>query len=96
MSFKADGYWSTIKEFHVIPEWELELKHLPLLVLNILPYVNLFMAKFWDGPWAPVGADRCPTVCFFLEVIEEKVDNSTLEAALEVGKVPHIKEGGKI
>ena len=42
-----------------------------------------------------MGADLCPTVCSFLEVIEEKVDNSTVEAALEVGKVPHIKEGVK-
>ena len=42
-----------------------------------------------------MGADLCPTVCSFLEVVEEKVDNSTVEAALEVGKVPHIKEGVK-
>ena len=41
--------------------------------------------------WAPMGADLSPTICSFLEVVEEDVDNSTVEAALEVGKVPHIK-----
>ena len=49
LSFKTVGYWLTIKEFHLIPEWELEHKHLPLVVLKILSCVNLFMAKFWDG-----------------------------------------------
>ena len=39
-----------------------------------------------------MGADLCPPVCSFLQVIEEKVDNSTVDRALEVGKVPHIKE----
>ena len=42
-----------------------------------------------------MGADLCPTLWSFLEVLEEKIDNSTVEAALEVGKVPHIKEGVK-
>ena len=42
-----------------------------------------------------MGADLCPTVCSFLEVVEEKVDTSTVEAALEVGKVPQVKEGVK-
>ena len=44
-SFKVSGYWLTIKEFHTIPEWNLELKHLPLVVLKIFFYVNLYMAK---------------------------------------------------
>ena len=30
------------------------------------------------------------------EVVEEDVDNSIVKAALEVGKVPHIKEGVKV
>ena len=29
----------------------------------------------------------------FLEVVEEDADHSIVEAALKVGKVPHIKEG---
>ena len=35
-SFKVGGCRSTIKEFHTIPEWELELNHLPLIVLKII------------------------------------------------------------
>ena len=42
-----------------------------------------------------MAADPCPTVCSFLEVVEEKVDSSTVEAALEVGKFSHIIEGVK-
>ena len=37
------------------------------------------------------GIENC--VCSFLEVVEEDADNSIVEAALEVGNVPHIKEG---
>ena len=76
MSLKAVGYWLTVKEFHVFPEWELELKQLPLTALKKLAYINWFMAKVLG--WAPVGADLCPAVCSFLEVVEEKVDNSTV------------------
>ena len=42
--------------------------------------------------WSPVGVDLCPTVCSFIEVVEEDVDESTVEASLEVGKAPHMKE----
>ena len=42
-----------------------------------------------------MGADLCPTVCSFLGVVEEKVDNSTVKVTLGVGKVPHSKEGLK-
>ena len=45
--------------------------------------------------WAPVGTDLCPTVCSILEVVEQKVDNNTVEAVPEVDKVPHIKESMK-
>ena len=31
-SFKVSSYQSTIDEFHMIPVWDLELKHLPLMV----------------------------------------------------------------
>ena len=43
----------------------------------------------------PVSAYVWPTVCSFLEVIEERIDNSTVEIALDEGKVLHIKEGMK-
>ena len=43
--------------------------------------------------WALIGADLYPLVCSFLEIIEERIDKSTVEAALEVDKVPHMKEG---
>ena len=43
-----------------------------------------------------MGADQSPTICSFLEVVEEDADNSIVEAALEVGNVPHIKEGVKM
>ena len=42
-----------------------------------------------------MSADLCPTVCSFLEVVEEKVKNSVVEAALEVGKVQYIEGGVK-
>ena len=93
-SFKVGGFCSTNKEFHTIPEWELELKHLPLMVLKIMAYINLYIAKVFG--WAPMGADLCPTICSFFEVVEEDADNSIVEATLEVGKVPHIKEGVKM
>ena len=93
-SFKVGGCRSTNKEFHTIPEWELELKHLPLMVLKIMSYINLYIVKVFG--WAPMGADLGPTICSFLEVVEEDADNSIVEAALEVGKVPHIKEGVKM
>ena len=93
-SFKVGGCHSTKKEFHTIPEWELELKHLPLMVLKIMSYINLYIAKVFGC--APMVGDLSPTICSFLEVVEEDVDNSIVEAALEVGKVPHIKEGVKM
>ena len=39
-----------------------------------------------------MGADLCPTVCSFFKMVKKKVNNSTVEAALKVGKVPHIEE----
>ena len=45
-----------------------------------------------------MGSNGCLFMSYsisFLEVVEEKVDNRTVEAALKVGKVPHIKEGVK-
>ena len=92
-SFKVGGCRSANKEFHTIPEWELELKHLPVIVLKITSYINLYVAKVFG--WAPMGADLCPTICSFLEVVEEDADNSIIEAAVEVGKVPHIRKGVK-
>ena len=88
-SIRFGGYCTclTIKKFHTIPEWDFELKHLPLVVLKIFFYVNYSIYGKNFG-MTPVGADLCPTVCSFLEVVEEKVDNSTVETALEVGKVP--------
>ena len=65
-----------IKEFHMIPEWELELKHLPLMVFKIMSYINLYVAKVFG--WAPMGANPSPTLCSFLEVVEEDADNSIL------------------
>ena len=41
--------------------------------------------------WVLMGANLSPTICSFLEMVEEDVDNSTVETSLEVGKVPHIK-----
>ena len=93
-SFKVGGYCSTNKEFRMIPEWELQLKHLPLIVLKTMSYINLHVAKVFI--WAPMGADLSPKICLFLEVVEEDADNSIVGAALEVGKVPHIKEGVKM
>ena len=92
-SIRFGGYRLTIKEFHTIPEWDFELKHLPLVVLKIFSYVNLYKTKKLG--LAPMGAYLCPTVCSFLEVEVEQVDNSTVEAALKVGKFSHIKEGVK-
>ena len=54
----------------MIPEWELELKHLPLVILKIVSYVNLYMAK--DLEWAPMSDDLCPIVGYFVEVVEER------------------------
>ena len=72
----------------------MELKHLPLIVLKIMSYINLYVPKVFG--WAPMGADLSPTTCSLFEVIEEDADNSIIEAALDVGKVPHIKEGVKM
>ena len=38
-SFKVGRSRSTNKEFHTIPEWQLELNHLPLMVLKIMAYI---------------------------------------------------------
>ena len=42
-----------------------------------------------------MGADLSLTIRCFFEIVEEDVDNSIVGAALEVGKVAHIKEGMK-
>ena len=42
-----------------------------------------------------MGSDGCWSmsyICSFLELVEEKVDNSTAEAILEVGKVHTLKK----
>ena len=61
-SFKVGGCRSTSKEFHTIPEWELKLKHLPLMVLKIMSYINQYIAKVFG--WAPMGADLSPTIIY--------------------------------
>ena len=59
-----------------------------------MSYINLYVAKVFV--WDRMGADLSLTICSFLEVVQEDVDNSTVEVALEVDKVPHTKEGVKM
>ena len=59
---------------------------------------NFILCQFVYGKilgWTSMDADLCPTVCSFFEMVEENADNNIVEVALEVGKVPHIKEGAK-
>ena len=63
--------------------WSSSTSH-ALVVLRSLSFDNFYIVKIWER--APMGADLCPTVCSFLEVVERNVDNSTVEAALGEGQ----------
>ena len=91
--FKVAGRFSTIKEFFTIPEWQLEVKHTPLLVLKIVANFNLYCAKLTN--WAPMGSQLIPSIASFFELREEDVDNTAAERVLGIGTVPNIKEGVK-
>ena len=91
--FKVAGHFSTMKEFFTLPEWHLEVKHIPILVLKLLANFNYCFAKLTG--WAPMGPELIPSIVSFFELTEEDVDNSVAEKALGIGAVPNIKEGVK-
>ena len=91
--FKVAGRFSTMKEFFTIPEWQLEVKHVPILVLKIVANFNLYFAKLTN--WAPMGSELIPSIVSFFELREEDVDNAAAERVLGIWTVPNIKDGVK-
>ena len=91
--FKVAGRFSTIKNFFTVPEWQLKVRHMPLLVLKFVAHFNLYFTELTD--FAPMGTHFIPSIASFFELREEMVDNAAAERVLGIGTVPNIKEGVK-
>ena len=82
---------STFKEFLSLPQWERQVKNMPISLLILMAWFNLITAKVIG--WAPMGPELSPAVCSFFDVDEEEIDNTAAQEALGIGDVPPIEEG---
>ena len=90
-SIEIGGYPSTFKEMLSLEEWGHAIGNAPLWMLKPMAKINLYTARLTG--WAPFGAEMCPAICDFFNVVEEEVDNSHAQEALGIGPVPPIRDG---
>lgn len=90
-SIKIGGYPSTFKEMLSLKEWGHAIGNAPLWTLKPMAKINLYTARLTG--WAPFGAEMCPAICDFFNIVEEEVDNSHAQEALGIGPVPPIRDG---
>ena len=82
---------STFKEFLSLPQWEHQIKNMPLPLLTLIAWFNLIIAQVTG--WAPMDPELSPAICSFFDVDEEEIDNTAAQDALGIGDVPPIEEG---
>ena len=89
-SLPIAGEAMSFKQFLSLSTWPHKFSSIPLWVLKLLAYLNLFCANLTG--YAPFGAELCPSIQSFFTLEEEEVDSTTTYELLELDPPAPIEE----